>query len=93
MEVAQSFLGLPPPQKWPAAVGWERACRGEGSEESSSGPRQTHVKSNWKSNTKGLGVWQPAGPPGRAPQTGPPKEAASWGGEAILPNASKTKPS
>lgn len=88
MEVAQSFLGLPPPQKWPAATGWDWGCWGEGS------PQQTHTKSIWEDSTKGAGGFDSLGsPPGMAPQTGPPKEAGSWGGEAILPKASKTKPS
>lgn len=90
MEVAPAFLGLPAPQKWPAAAGWEQGWQLG----APAAPRRAHVKSKWKSSTKGLGGLDSSPCPlGRAPQTGPPKEVASWGGEAVLPNLSGTKPS
>lgn len=83
MEVAPAFLGLPAPQKWPAAAGWEQGWQLG----APAAPRRAHVKSKWKSSTKGLGGGLTAHrvPPGGLHKQGPQRRRPAGAGRPSFP--------
>ena len=75
MEVAQSFLGLPPPQKWPAAVGGSGAAAAMGALWPPTNPREIQLEKQHK----GAGGLTACGAPWEGSTNGAPKGGGQLG--------------
>lgn len=77
MEVAQPFLGLAPPQKWPAAAGWERGEHRKqlGAPAATANPREIQLEKQHK----GTGGFTACGAPREGSTNGAPKGGSQLG--------------